>query len=171
MALDNALWRYALALYSRPGVEHSCLQLQHQGAAINRLLLACWLGQRGVELDADRWQQLDPQWRREITEPLREIRYRVRALKVQQPEVEACYRALRQAELAAEQVELMLLQQTALAWPAQPSIAGRALIRDNLISYRRMSGQSLDEGCLRQLAQAAADLSMEDAELSSGQGY
>ncbi len=47
----------------------------------------------GGKLRIDRWQQLDPQWRREITEPLREIRYRVRALKAQQPEVEACYRA------------------------------------------------------------------------------
>lgn len=171
MALDNPLWRYALALYARPGVEALCLQLQEQGAAINRLLLACWLGQNGRMLTAERWHSLDADWRRNITEPLREIRYRVRALRQQQPEVDACYAALRQAELAAEQVELWQLWQTAHDWPAEAVDDAEALIAANLISYRQLTGQPLDEACLCQLARAATELSMAEAELSSGQAH
>ncbi len=159
MALDNPLWRYALALYARPGVEQCCLQLQDQGAAINRLLLACWLGQRGVPVDEARWQALPAEWRQEITEPLRQIRYRVRALQAQQPEVGGCYRALRQAELAAEQVELMQLWQASEAWSCQPEYAAGALMLDNLIRYCRVAGLALDERRLRSLAEAAGDLS------------
>ncbi len=161
MALDNPLWRYALALYTRPGIEQCCLRLQDQGAAINRLLLACWLGQRGVVVDDDRWQTLSHEWRHSITEPLRQIRYRVRALRAQQPEVDACYRALRQAELAAEQVELLQLWQGSRGWPARPADAGRALMLGNLISYCRVTGLLLDEEDLQQLALAATDLSVE----------
>lgn len=161
MALDNPLWRYALALYASPGVEASCLELQGQGAAVNRLLLACWLGQQGVAVADDDWQALDVAWRQSVTEPLRQIRYRVRALREQQPELDACYRALRQAELAAEQVELMQLWQTVAGWPTQPADAGRALLLDNLISYCRVTGLSLEEQHLRQLAQVATDLFLE----------
>ncbi|GAA0699848.1 hypothetical protein GCM10009104_30890 [Marinobacterium maritimum] len=168
MALDNPLWRYALALYASPGVETSCLELQGQGAAVNRLLLACWLGHRGIALDTDRWQVLDTDWRRAITEPLRQIRYRVRALRAQQPEVEACYHALRQAELAAEQVELMQLWQASALWCSDASCDPEALILANLISYRQLTGHALDETCLRHLARAATELSVEEAELSSG---
>ncbi|MBA4501659.1 TIGR02444 family protein [Marinobacterium marinum] len=171
MALDNPLWHYALALYAEPGIESTCLQLQRQGAAINRLLLACWLGGRGVVLDAARWRQLDSAWRTEITEPLRLIRYRVRALREQQPETGACYQALRQAELAAEQVELMQLYHTAIAWPVDPARAGRALIRGNLISYCRMLSQASDWDELTQLADAAAELSGGESELSPGRKY
>ncbi|GAA0792998.1 TIGR02444 family protein [Marinobacterium sediminicola] len=171
MALDNPLWRYALALYAQPGVEQCCLQLQEQGAAINRLLLACWLGRMGVAVDHDRWQLLDTEWRQAITEPLRQIRYRVRERRTFEPEVEACYQALRQAELAAEQIELLRLWRQARDWLAQPEVVGKALMLDNLISYRHSSGQPLEQSCLRQLALAAAELPVEESELSSGPGY
>lgn len=155
MALDNPLWRYALTLYAAPGVEQCCLQLQDQGAAINRLLLACWLGSRGVAVAAVDWPQLELPWRSDVTEPLRRIRYRVRAQRSAQPALEACYRALRQAELAAEQVELMLLWQRSRAWPRQPANAGTALILEHLNRYRQLTAQPLSERALEQLAEAA----------------
>ncbi len=171
MALDNPLWRSALALYARPGVEHCCLRLQDQGAAINRLLLACWLGQRGVPVDEARWRALNHEWRQTVTEPLRQIRYRVRTLRAQQPALDDSYRALLQAELAAEQVELMQLWHAVQSWPCRPESASEALMLDHLISYCRVTGLSLDEGHLRQLAKEARELSRDSAELSTGQEY
>lgn len=116
MSLENPLWHYALALYSRPGVEQYCLQLQDQGASINRLLFACWLARQGVRLNRARLQQLDNGWRDQVARPLRSLRYSVRDRLAQLPDAESCYAALRQAELAAEQVELMLLWQTGRNW-------------------------------------------------------
>lgn len=171
MALDNPLWRYALVLYACPGVEQDCLRLQDQGAAINRLLLACWLGQRGVTIEHEHWRALDNDWRREITEPLRQVRYRVRSRLSRQPEAEACYRALRQAELAAEQMELMLLWQTTRNWPIRPTAAGEACTLANLRGYRHMTGLPLEDALLRQLARAATDPSAGESELSSGPEY
>lgn len=170
MGPDNPLWQYALALYARSGVEQCCLRLQDQGATVNCLLLACWSGTQGVVVDAERWRSLDAFWRHEVTEPLRHIRHQVRSLRARQPQVEACYRALQQAELAAEQVELQQLWQTARHWlPAAE--AGSVLIRANLATYSQLLPQPLAQAEWEQLAAAATELSLEDAELSSGQSY
>ena len=103
-ALETPLWHYALGLYSRPGVEAAALALQQAGLSINRLLFACWLASEGRELKSDYLQGEALQWQRELTHPLRALRYRVRGQKAAAPELEACYRKLREAELAAEQV-------------------------------------------------------------------
>lgn len=131
MSLENPLWQYALRLYSRPGVEQCCLQLQDQGAVVNRLLFACWLASQGIRLDRDRLHQSDNRWQPEVTRPLRVVRLRVREQLAALPEAEACYRALRQAELAAEQLELMLLWQQGQSWSPDSQVSA-ALFRHNL---------------------------------------
>lgn len=98
---------------------------------INRLLLACWLARQGIGLTPSRLLQLDSHWREDVTQPLRSVRYRVREWREQRSEMEPCYQALRQAELAAEQVELMLLWQQASRWlPGRDASA--ELLRHNL---------------------------------------
>jgi uncharacterized protein (TIGR02444 family) len=131
MSLENPLWHYALTLYSRPGVEQCCLQLQDQGAVVNRLLFACWLASRGIRLDRSRLRQADARWHGEVTQPLRALRFRLRNQLTALPEAAACYRALGQAELAAEQVELMLLWQHSQGWVADRKVSA-ALFHHNL---------------------------------------
>ncbi|MBV0933947.1 TIGR02444 family protein [Marinobacterium weihaiense] len=171
MALDNPLWRYALALYARPGVEQCALRLQDQGAVVNWLLLACWLGQRQVPLTAARCAVAEDDWQAGVVSPLRHLRLQLRARRQERPEVEACYRHLKQAELAAEQIELMQLWQASRSWPAEPGTEGAAQVRANLDRYARWRALSLSPVDLETLSAAAAGLSPPAAELSSGGTY
>ena len=50
----EALWRFSLALYARPGVAHALLALQNRaGRDVNLMLFALWVG-------ATRARRLDP---------------------------------------------------------------------------------------------------------------
>ncbi|SEG78417.1 TIGR02444 family protein [Marinobacterium lutimaris] len=132
MALDNPLWRFALDLYARPGVEAAALELQSLGCSINRLILACFLAQKGCRLMPELLRGEAQQWQNELTHPLRALRYKVRARKADNPELDPCYRKLREAELACEQVEIMLLWQCVEAVPEVQLALGEDLLRGNI---------------------------------------
>jgi len=52
-AASDALWRFSLALYARPGVADVLIALQDRaGRDVNLVLYALWLGVCGVRLDA-----------------------------------------------------------------------------------------------------------------------
>jgi len=128
LQLDNPFWRFALQLWSQPGVESCCLALQTRGLSINRLLYCLWLGQTGRQLpetshDADSWQQ-------QISHPLRALRFQVRDLKATDPALDCAYQALRKAELACEQVEIARLYQYSQSAPTDT--AGAELCHRNL---------------------------------------
>lgn len=112
MQMKNDLWDFALNFYQQPGVEASCLLLQEQfGLSINRIIYAAWCGCSGSELLIDDALEKANRWQQGITHPLRAIRYKVRVEKSEDAALDACYQALRKAELACEQVELALLYQ------------------------------------------------------------
>jgi len=157
MSLENPLWQYATTLYSQPGVEQCCLQLQDQGAIIDRLLFACWLGHRGIRLTPQRLRELSDDWHSEVVRPLRAVRYRVRSRMSRMPEAESCYRALRQAELAAEQLELMQLWQLSRDWTPEVT-ADQALLRHNMEQVLSDERDQPNEVLLSQLVSAAMKL-------------
>lgn len=133
MKLENDLWHYALRLYGQPGMESACLELQQAGLSINRLLFCLWLGQ-------DAGRQLDLMilhdatgWQSEITHPLRALRFKVRAYKQQDATYQACYSAMRKAELACEQLELALMHD--VAEQMLKGEAGSSLVLENLAGY------------------------------------
>ena len=134
MQLKNDLWDFALNFYQQPGVETACLLLQEQfGLSINRIIYASWCGCQGHALSLEELTGLADQWQGSVTHPLRAIRYKVRAIKEDEPDVEACYQKLRQAELACEQVELaMLYSQVKLSSVSEGSVD---LAYQNLIRY------------------------------------
>lgn len=132
MSLNNPLWQSALQLYRQPGVEAAALALQQAGCSVNRLLMACFLARRGQRLVPDLLAGEALEWQRELTQPLRRLRYTVRRCKAERAELEPCYRALRDAELACEQVELMLLWEALSALELPAETPGRALARANL---------------------------------------
>ncbi|GGO87889.1 hypothetical protein GCM10011348_42110 [Marinobacterium nitratireducens] len=141
MNLDNPLWHYALELYAHPGVEQACLGLQQSGLGTNRLLFCCWLASEGrllrpSELDASEAGR----WQRELTTPLRALRYRVRESKAGEPQLDAVYRALRQAELAAEQVELARLFELGSRWQADAAAERDELLLRNTALYLGCTG-------------------------------
>jgi len=110
---DASLWEFALALYSRDGVEAACLRLQDEaGVDVCELLWHCWLYHHGLSCD-ERLEAIRG-WQREVTGPLRRLR---RALKPDAREhegVAALRRTLQQAELQAEREALSRLARLAV---------------------------------------------------------
>ncbi len=112
----GALWRFALAVYQRPGVSDACLLLQDRyDCNVPLLLFAAWAGaERGVALTAEEiaaaGNAVGP-WHGEVVEPLRAVRRRLKHGPPPAPdEATAKLRARLQAiEIDAERIELETL--------------------------------------------------------------
>jgi uncharacterized protein (TIGR02444 family) len=112
----GALWRFALAVYRKPGVSDACLLLQDRhGCNVPLLLFAAWAGaERGVALTADEvaaaGNAVGP-WHGEVVEPLRVVRRRLKHGPPPAPDTETVkLRARLQAiEIDAERIELETL--------------------------------------------------------------
>lgn len=123
----DALWRFALALWRRPGVEQAALLLQDQhGISVCLLLAALWLASDGVAADvalAGLLRDEAEKWERERIAPLRQLR-RVAAGR---PLWGDWKRSLQDAELEAERLLLGELAAIAAGRPlprsAQPANA------------------------------------------------
>lgn len=141
MNLENELWHFALDFYSKSEVEHCCLSLQDQyGLSINRIIFSCWCGVQGVEVAGPQFQKATL-WQKEITHPLRALRYKVRKQKEDYPD---CYAKLRQAELACEQVELFMLYEQAGKLP-QSDLNSLVLVEKNLQTYLKLNNLPIDK--------------------------
>jgi uncharacterized protein (TIGR02444 family) len=162
----NPFWDYSLELYRRPGVEGACLDLQRRhGLDVNLVLLCCWLGTRGIEVERDwlaRATAMCERWQRGVIRPLREVRAGLKAelatppasgIAARWPELTA---ALRQrvlgAELDGEHLEQLLLAILADDLIDGPS-CGVAVATRNLCRYWRFTGE--DRPALRIVLQAA----------------
>ncbi len=134
--LKNELWDFALEFYQQPEIQVFCLSLQEQyGLSINRLIFSCWCGCKGLRLSQEDFSGEVSEWQNEITHPLRAVRYKVREKKERFPD---CYKKLRQAELACEQVELGLLFEETSA--LEKGHANSKLIEANLYNYLGSEG-------------------------------
>ena len=83
MSEDEALWRFSLAFYERPGVADALIALQDRdGFDVNLVLFALWFGVSGRgALDGDTLaaaQHSAGALRRELIEPLRSLRRKLR---------------------------------------------------------------------------------------------
>lgn len=70
--MTGNVWKFAVDVYAQPGVETACLALQEQGADVCLLLVAAWLGRRGVSCSKERAQILENAarpWRETVIEP------------------------------------------------------------------------------------------------------
>jgi uncharacterized protein (TIGR02444 family) len=116
VAGDSPFWRFSVATYARPGVEAACLALQDRdGADVNLILLALWLGRHGHRLAPEtggRLAALARDWQEAIVAPLRKVR---RHLKQQaepawMAEITGRRRELGEIELALERIEQARLE-------------------------------------------------------------
>jgi uncharacterized protein (TIGR02444 family) len=135
------LWTFATRLYARPGIEAACLGLQERlGLDVNILLLACWLGSRGVFLGEERPQSLAAAvapLRTEVTEPLRAIRQRMKNPALPPPfagPLEELRERVKELELEGERLELLVLEARTRDLPAAAP-RGRTTIRANLALF------------------------------------
>lgn len=109
---EQALWEFALALYSSPGVEETVLRLQDRFAVnVNILLWACRLETLGIVLTpallADAEASTDD-WDREVVQTLRQLRRHLRGPRTELRE------RVKEAELLAEKESLARLARVPL---------------------------------------------------------
>jgi uncharacterized protein (TIGR02444 family) len=112
----DALWRFALTVYQKPGVSDACLLLQDRyGCNVTLLLFAAWAGaEQGVMLTADEMAAAVGTvgaWHGEVVEPLRAVRRRLKHGPAPAPDkATGKLRARLQAiEIEAERIELETL--------------------------------------------------------------
>lgn len=121
-AIRPDLWRFALALYARPGVEDACLQLQGAGADVCLLLCGAWLESGGVACSPARVAQLQAlaePWTRAVVQPLRGIRSDWRQAAGTDAELALLREAVKALELEAERTLLSRLQEACRPWPPE----------------------------------------------------
>lgn len=116
-----SLTRFAVAVYSMPGVAPVCLQLQSAGQDVCLLLCAAWLYQRQAACTPARAEQLRAAslpWQSAVVTPLRELRQRWKAAAAADDALGALREKLKRLELEAEMALLQRLEAIALPWPA-----------------------------------------------------
>jgi len=135
---NEALWRFSLAFYVRPGVSEALIALQDRaGRDVNLMLFALWLGVSGRSLTKKELATADRiarPIRTDIVEPLRALRHKLRADP--DGDVQRVRDGIKALELTAEkviQVRLCLSARTANSG-ADPA-ARAAVARANLALY------------------------------------
>jgi uncharacterized protein (TIGR02444 family) len=120
------LWDFAVALYEMEGVKQACLRVQARyGLSISTLLGCIWIGAQGYgrlgATDMETAIRRGVEWHREVIEPMRALRRRLR----QQPpaglerKTERLRRQLLQQELEAERIEQRLFLEDLPAAPPE----------------------------------------------------
>ena len=136
------VWNFSLQLYGRPGVGPACVALQDGlGLDVNRLLFCCWHGRENRALsepDIRRAMTAAAGWQREVVQPLRAVRRRLKAgvAPVSAVESEALRRKVNDLELEGERIA----QATLEALPA-PATGRRSAVDANLALYLKVMGR------------------------------
>lgn len=113
---ESPLWDYVTQLYSLPEVEKTCLALQQQqGADVNVLLLACWLGNKQMRITPELLQQIQSvsqPWQENILQPMRKARLAIKEhiLLVPTDQLEQTRSNMLKMELNAEHMQVLALE-------------------------------------------------------------
>ena len=110
--LDNALWKFSLAVYAAPGVADECLAVQEShGVDVNVLLFCVWLAvARKVALTPQDIDAIGAQvgvWHDSAVRPLRGVRRYMK--NVPGGDAAVLRTRVKGAELEAEQIEQAML--------------------------------------------------------------
>ncbi|HEY2756733.1 MAG TPA: TIGR02444 family protein [Pseudolabrys sp.] len=136
--LDNAFWRFSLAVYASDGVAQECLALQDSSKAdVNLLLFCAWMGARNIALtrrDLEAAGLAVEVWHAGVVRRLRGVRQQIKALA--RAEFEAFRAQVKSLELEAEQVEQAILYVHAQTIePAASGAEAREIIAENIRMY------------------------------------
>jgi len=147
-ATDSAFWRFSLRFYALPDVAPACLALQDEANVdVNLMLFLLFLAENGRAITRDDVARLDAgiaPWRREVVEPLRALRRRLKSGVGEIPAAtsEGLRNMVKKIELEAERLEQGRLENAAptLGKPAPRNEAARA----NLAAYEAYLGRLPD---------------------------
>jgi uncharacterized protein (TIGR02444 family) len=135
-------WNFSLQLFAKPGVAPACVALQDgMGLDVNLLLYCCWHGRACRKLDEEDIRRAIASvegWHRDVVQPLRAVRRRLKTgvPPITAGECEALRRKVNDLELESEHIAQVALE----ALPAPP--AGRRPVVDvNLELYLQLMGR------------------------------
>ena len=120
--MHTDLWKFAIRLYTRPGVEAACLALQDEGADVCLLLCAAWLQAGKAAVTPERvqhLQQLAGAWQQQAVTPLRHLRQQWRTAAQHDPQLAQLREQVKALELEAERTLLARLQRASEGWMNQ----------------------------------------------------
>lgn len=120
--MHTDLWKFAIHLYARPGVEPACLALQDAGADVCLLLCAAWLQAGKAAVTSERLehlQQLAGAWQQQAVTPLRQLRQQWRTAARHDPQLAQLREQVKALELQAERTLLERLQQASEGWMSE----------------------------------------------------
>ncbi|WOJ92040.1 TIGR02444 family protein [Congregibacter variabilis] len=125
LSAQERLWRFATAVYAKPGVAQACIAAQEEWAVdVNLMLYVSWCAREARRLGAEdirRAQDRCGQWRERVILPLRQQRVAWREQKSRAVE----YAAIKQLELDAERTQLDLLATLSEEGARAPSANGQ----------------------------------------------
>jgi len=136
-------WSFSLQTYAKPGVAQACLALQDGlGLDVNLLLFCCWHGSAGralAEADIRRAIAAVEGWQREVVQPLRAVRRRLKSgvPPITARECESLRRKVNDLELDGERIAQVTLE----ALPA-PTAGRRPAVAENLALYLAVVGRA-----------------------------
>src|SRR3990167_1156576 len=153
--MPTDLWRFAEALYQRPGVEAACLLLQTQGADVCLLLCAAWLERRQIICTnerSDALRNIAQPWQQQVVVPLRQLRQSWREQAQSDHALAQLREQIKQLELSAEREQLERLTAGTQDWSSHAANAP-------LNWLAKLAPQQCNRGALQKLRIAAAHLS------------
>lgn len=153
--MPTDLWRFAEALYQRPGAEAACLLLQTQGADVCLLLCAAWLETRKIACSDERAEVLRAvaqPWQQQVVIPLRQLRQSWREAAQRDNALAMLREQIKKLELAAEREQLERLAACTQGWPS-------GAVDAPLNWLERLTPQPGNRDALQTLRNAAAQLS------------
>jgi uncharacterized protein (TIGR02444 family) len=136
---EEALWRFSLVFYARPGVAEALIVLQDRaGCDVNLMLFALWVGVAGgtrlTKEQLARANQVARPIRTNIVQPLRALRRKLKA--VRDGEVQSLRMGIKAIELEAEKViQVRLCRSARFASAGADPAARAAAAHANLALY------------------------------------
>lgn len=142
---SDDLWSFAVRTYAREGVAAACLHLQDEHGLDVDVVLGClWHAQRGGAWDEGRLARVleAAQPAQQRIEQVRALRRAVGSQRDREPDWQTTYERLKDAELAAERVELarveaVLRQAPHAVDPCEPATAALTALRAYAAARRR----------------------------------
>ena len=140
----NNLWSFAVTVYQGDGVAPACLDLQEKCRVDVPLMLcaafACLQGKRITAEDLQHLQTLASPWQTEIVRALRRIRTQLKTGPHPAPTAatDELRNTVKAAELAAEKIQLEMMQVWADALPAASVQAGAPSLSAMIDSITRI---------------------------------
>jgi uncharacterized protein (TIGR02444 family) len=135
---ELSLWRFAIDLYGRAGVQVACLELQDRHRLdVDMVLAALWAG---ATVDHDSWQRIDRRvapWRNDVIHVLRAARRDMKVTEAQ-PSRSVKRETIKMAELDGERREIEMLEALISATVGRGVPTNRCAW-NNLMAYARLN--------------------------------